>query len=241
MTLQDMSSFVTGKIGKTDSDSVAQCKEFLARRYELIWASQLWRDTLGTSTQSVPSGTQDVTISNTAIDQIVAVRWSDTTLGPVQFEAVYAIDPTLFDNTGTPLGFVTLPKTSAGVCQIRLVQTPSETKTLSVLGKVKLRVIDGSSQFQTRNLTSDLDSPALNGIDNALLAFAEGDMLTRDRQYSKAQMMYADGVAQVKVATNIERGQSAYNLTVTAVDSGEWSRSDWDYSVYSGSKSSFLG
>jgi len=240
MNLSDMASFVTGKIGKTDTDSLSQCKTFLARRYELIWSSQLWRDTLGTSTQTVNAGTQDVTISNTAIDQIVAVRWSDTTLGPVQYEAVYAIDPTLFDNTGTPLGFVTLPKTASNVCQIRLVQTPSETKTLSVLGKIKLRIIDGSSQFQTRNLTNDTDSPALNGIDNALLAFAEGDMLTRDRQYSKAQMMYADGVAQIKVATNIERGQSAYNLTVTAVDSGEWSRSDWDYPVYSGSKSAFL-
>lgn len=236
-----MASFVTGKIGKTDTDSVAQCKEFLARRYELIWSSQLWRDTLGSSTQTVNAGTQDVTISNTAIDQIVAVRWSDTTLGPVQYEAVYAIDPTLFDNTGTPLGFVTLPKTASGVCQIRLVQTPSQTKALSVLGKIKLRIIDGSSQFQTRNLTNDTDSPALQGIDNALLAFAEGDMLTRDRQYSKAQMMYADGVAQVRIAVGVEKNQSANNLQVLAVDSGEWNRDDWDNNSFSYSGPSFLG
>ena len=241
MNLGDMASFVTGKIGKTDTDSVAKCKEFLARRYELIWNSQLWRESLSTASQSVPADTQDVTLNDSSIDQIVAVRWSDTTLGPVAHEQVFAIDPTLFDDSGTPLAFVTLPKTAAGVCQIRLVQKPNQTKTLTVLGKVKLRVIDSANSYQTRNFTSDTDRPAISNIDNALLSFAEGDMLTRDRQYSKAQMMYADGVAQTKVAVGVEKNQSANNLQVLAVDSGEWSRDDWDNTSYPYSGPSFLG
>ena len=171
----------------------------------------------------------------------VAVRWSDTTLGPVAHEQVFAIDPTLFDDSGTPLAFITLPKTPAGVVQLRLVQKPNQTKTLTVLGKVKLRVIDQNSQYQTRNLTNNFDSPALSNIDNALLSFAEGDMLTRDRQYAKAQMMYADGVAQTKIAVGVEKNQSANNLQVLAVDSGEWSRDDWDTTSYAASGPSFLG
>ena len=103
MTLSDMASFICGKVGKTDSDSLAKCKEFIARRYELIWSSQLWRDTLTTASQSVPADTQDVTLSDTSIDQIVAVRWSDTTLGPVAHEAVFAIDPHLIV-TGKQIG-----------------------------------------------------------------------------------------------------------------------------------------
>lgn len=241
MTLSDLATFVTGKLGKTDTDSLAKAKEFLARRYELIWNSQLWRETLSTSTQSVPADTQDVTLNDSSIDQIVAVRWSDTMLGPVAHEQVFAIDPTLFDDSGTPLAFVTLPKTAAGVCQLRLVQKPNQTKTLTVLGKVKLRVIDSANSYQTRNLTSDTDKPAISNIDNALISFCEGDMLTRDRQYSKAQMMYADGVAQVKIAVGVEKNQSANNLQVLAVDSGEWNRDDWDNNSFSYSGPSFLG
>lgn len=241
MTLQDMSSFVTGKIGRTDSDSVTKCREFLARRYELVWNSQLWRETLVTATQSVPADTQDVTLTDSSVDQIVAVRWSDTTLGPVAHEQVFAIDPTLFDNSGTPLAFITLPKTPDGAVRIRLVQKPRETKTLTVLGKVKLRIIDENNQYQTRNLTQILDKPAISNLDNALLCFAEADMLTRERQYSKAQMMQAEAVAQVKVAVGVEKNQSANNLQVLAVDSGEWSRDDWDTTSYPYSGPSFLG
>jgi hypothetical protein len=241
MTLADMASFICGKLGKTDSDSLAKCKEFLARRYELIWSSQLWRDTLTTASQSVPADTQDVTLTDSSIDQIVAVRWSDTTLGPVAHEAVFAIDPTLFDGSGTPMAFVTLPKTTDGACRIRLVQKPKETKTITVLGKQKIRIIDSDSQFQTRNLTLDGDKPAIYSIDNALISFAEADMLARDRQYGKSQLMMQDGVAQVKVATNVEQSQAANNLQLNVVDSGEWSRDDWDSATGDGYRPNFLG
>ena len=241
MTLADMASFICGKVGKTDSESLSKCKEFLARRYELIWNSQLWRDTLTTTSQSVPAETQDVTLADSSVDQIVAVRWSDTTLGPVAHEAVYAINPTLFDSSGTPMAFVTLPKTTAGVCRIRLVQKPKETKTLTILGKLKIRIIDSDSQFQTRNLLQDGDQPSIYNIDNALLSFAEGDMLARDRQYAKSQLMMQDAVAQVKVATNVEQSQAANNLQLNVVDSGEWTRDDWDAATDRGYAPSFLG
>lgn len=241
MTLSDMASFVTGKIGRTDSDSVSKCKEFLARRYELIWNSQLWRESLATATQSVSADTQDVTLADSNIDQIVAVRWSDTTLGPVAHEQVFAIDPTLFDGSGTPLAFVTLPKTADGYVRLRLVQKPNTTKNITILGKVKLRVIDSSNAYVTRNLEQSTDKPALSNIDNALLCFAEADMLTRERQYSKAQMMQAEAVAQIKVAVGVEKNQSANNLQVLAVDSGEWTRDDWDSGATQTGSYNFLG
>lgn len=241
MNLLDMSSFICGKVGKTDSDSTIKCKEFLARRYELIWSSQLWRDTLVTTSQAVSGDTQDVTLEDSSIDQIVAVRWDNTTLGPVAHEAVYAIDPTLFDGSGTPIAFITLPKTESGNVRLRLIQKPDKSKTLTVLGKVKLRIIDSFNQFRTRNLTQDGDSPSLQNIDNALLSFGEADMLARDRQYAKSQMMMQDGVAQIRVATNVEKTQAANSLTLNVVDSGEWTRDDWDVSVGRGYRSSFLG
>ena len=102
-------------------------------------------------------------------------------------------------------------------------------------------MIDSSSQFQTRNLTQDGDQPAIYNIDNALISFGEADMLARDRQYAKSQLMMQDGVAQVKVATNVEQSQAANNLQLNVVDSGEWSRDDWDTAVGDGYRPSFLG
>ena len=54
---------------------------------------------------------------------------------------------------------------------------------------------------------ADTDTPALNGVDNALLAFAEGDMLERARQYSKAQIKYQEAASQVQIMKDLENGQ----------------------------------
>ena len=54
---------------------------------------------------------------------------------------------------------------------------------------------------------ADTDTPALNGIDNALLAFAEGDMLERSRQYGKAQIKYQEAASQVQIMKDLENGQ----------------------------------
>lgn len=65
-------------------------------------------------------------------------------------------------------------------------------------------------------------------------------MLARDRQYGKSQLMMQDAVAQVKVATNVEQSQAANNLQLNVVDSGEWSRDDWDATAGDGYRPSFL-
>jgi len=227
MNLTNMANFVCSKVGRTDSESIASCQGFIGRRYELIYDSQLWRDTLQSSTITVSSGTQDVTLP-TSIDRIIAVRWSDRALTPVQQEAVYYIDPTLFDKSGTPLSFVIMPRTSSGQSVIRLVQKPATQKDVTVLGKSGVRVIDSSNLFQTRTLTQGGDSPVLRGIDHGLLAYAEGDMLTRERQYGKAQLMYAEASSTLRIAFNLERGQEASEIQISPSDSGGWDRSDWE-------------
>jgi len=230
MNLTNMANFVCGKVGRTDTESVSSCKQFLGRRYELIYDSQLWRDTMQSATISVPIDTQDVVLPQT-IDRIIAVRWSDRALTPVQQEAVYYIDPTLFDKSGTPLSFVIMPRTSAGQSVIRLVQKPSTAKDVTILGKSKVRVVDSDGLFQTRSLSQDGDSPILRGIDHGLLAYAEGDMLTRERQYGKAQLVYAEASSTLRVAFNLERGQEASEIQVTPSDSGGWDRNDWEMTV----------
>ena len=41
MTLTELSNFVTTKLSDTDSSSVSVCKDFINRRYQMIWDSGL--------------------------------------------------------------------------------------------------------------------------------------------------------------------------------------------------------
>ena len=43
--------------------------------------------------------------------------------------------------------------------------------------------------------------------DNALLAFSEGDMLERSRQYGKAQIKFQEAASQVQIMKDLEKGQ----------------------------------
>jgi len=46
MTLSEIATYVCNLIGKTDSTSVARCKEYIRQHHELIYDSALWRESL---------------------------------------------------------------------------------------------------------------------------------------------------------------------------------------------------
>jgi hypothetical protein len=222
-----MASFVCNKVGRTDTPSIESCKGFLGRRYELIWDSQLWKDSMTTVTVAVAAGQQDVQLG-TDIDRVVAVRCDTTGLTPVQQEAVYYIDPTLFDKYGTPASYVIMPASTTGGAIIRLVTRPSKATTITVLGKRKVTCVNPSGILLNRSLSDYTDSPYLRGIDHSLLAFAEGDMLTRERQYGKAQLVYSEASSTLRIAYNLEMGQQASEVQVSPTHGGEWGRDDWE-------------
>jgi hypothetical protein len=227
MTLDNMATFICNKVGRPDSASISSCKGFLGRRYELIWDSQLWKDSLTTVSVSVSAGVQDVSLG-VLIDRVVAVRWDTIGLSPVQHEAVYYIDPTLFDKSGTPAAYVIMPASPSGGSVIRLVQKPSKDAVLTVLGKRKVSIITPSGEIVQRSLTQSTDSPYIRGIDHGLLSFAEGDMLTRERQYGKSQIIYGEASSTLRIAYNLEMGQQASEVQVSPSHGGEWSRDDWE-------------
>lgn len=87
--------------------------------------------------------------------------------------------------------------------RIRLISPPREAVTLGVLAKRK-----------TRQMVLDSDGPMVRGVDNALIAFAQADMLERSRQYQKAAAKVAEGTALVDGARDLERNQSAKSSRV---------------------------
>lgn len=102
--------------------------------------------------------------------------------------------------------------------QIQLFSSPADTtKTILALGK---------KRFQ--DLVKNQDSPIIRGIENALLAYAEADMLQRERQYGKATAKVEEAGAMLAVAKDMGIHQSMNIVCITPDPNGEWNRNDFD-------------
>ena len=199
MTKSNIANYVGEKVHSTDDDSQAVFKTFVDRRYEMIWNAELWRESLGTVSQTVASGTGIISLS-TAMDFPVSAYWDEREITPVDYQRVFQINPALLAETGTPTDFIVLPKvTSASgtYSQIKLLRIPNTSKTLLVLGKLYVTPL------------GDNDSPMLSGIDNTLVAFVEADALEYLQQYAKAQAKLQEAAAHLQLMRDMEKHQSA--------------------------------
>lgn len=215
MTKSSIAQFVADKLQKSDAGSLALLKSFIDRRYEMIWDSGLWRETLGTTSYAVAAETSEVTL-NSAVRFAVAVAWDDSEISSMDYETVFQINPALFDESGSPTNFITLPNDASGNAVIRLIRKPDKAKTLLVLGKLKLTAL------------GDSDSPKINGIDNALLAYVEGDMLEHMRQYGKAQVKQQEAAGAMMVMRDLESAQSAKIARLIPEVPNVWDINDFD-------------
>ena len=128
---------------------------------------------------------------------------------------MFSIDPKLFSDTGKVANFIVLSNTSTGEAKIRLLRKPKEAKTLLVLGKLKITEL------------TDNDSPLINGIDNSLLSFVEGDMLEHLRQYQKAQIKFQEASAQLMIVKDLETHQSASDTRIIPQVEASWDLNDF--------------
>lgn len=238
MTLSELATFITTKLADTDSASVTVCKDFINRRYQMIWDSAIWTETLGIVSQSVAANETTTTISTapsitfyqsasvptTYLDFPVAAKFTQTgyddglEIVGQDWVSFFQIDPNQWNDVAqrraNPTGWTPLPKDGSGYMRIKLIPTPIVAGTVYCLGKLKWVSLGNS------------DTPALRGIDNALLAFAEGDMLERARQYAKAQVKYTEAAAQIQIMRDIEKGQQQLNSMITPSYLGDVTRDD---------------
>lgn len=198
MTLAELKTFTTAKLGITDADALAQAGEFIKARWKMIWNAQPWRQSRWQETVSVPADTQDVTLG-AEFEFVTACRWKgEQELMPINDQTAFSLNPAGYDQSGPPAAFSQLAKTSAGLVRIRLHQIPNETQPLLVLGKRKCV-----------ELTSASDTPLIPGVDECLTAFAMGDLYQWIRQFSKAQACYNEANGLMEKMIEIERQQSA--------------------------------
>lgn len=204
MTQLQLSQFICNKLAKTDSTSLALCQSFIANRYQMIWEMYSWNDAQVIVAQSVPSGTLDVTL-NAQIDLVTSISWNNISLENFGADTIMRFNPALLQGiSGSPVAYVNLTRDSSGNCVIRLINQPQTTQTLLVVGKQKF------VPFATTS-----DSALLRGIDNALLAFGEADMLERERQRGSGQLKIQEATTMLQKMIDIENNQQTNSCRIT--------------------------
>ena len=323
MTLSSIADFVCKKVGKTDSTSVAICKDFIRQRHEMIYDTGLWKDSIKIEEFTLP--TKDTTDDNPytsagttsvyeqeltlpyEIARPINVLYETSLLSCRDLQAIVRIQPEALFSEGTPASYteiepiafgkstssdpfrvmlrlrsssaddgkqvyfkgikdgrpvsetltlssssfygsvefdevhyVSKPVTSGYVrisngaithtipaeetrfslCRLRMNLVPEyvvgETVNLIVVGKKRLRP-----------MRDDNDEPQIRGIDNALIAYAEGDMLERGRQFGKAQIKYGEASSLLDVVRDLERGQSGAVSVLQPSPDGAHDRDDF--------------
>ena len=242
MTLSELADQITTKLSDTDSASVVTCKKFINNRYRMVWESQLWTQTLGVVSASVSANDETVTLSgdptifyyptstttaSTAprLDFVVAAKFTETgkdeghEISGQNWIQFFQLDPNIWNNTAdrrtTPVNFTPLPKDASGNCRIKPIPTPNAAGTVYALGKLKNTDL------------GDSDSPVIPGVDNVLLAYAEGDMLERSMQYSKAQLKFTEATTLLQISRELDNVQQNKVSVIVPDVPAHWSRNDF--------------
>jgi hypothetical protein len=195
LSLSEMASFITSKVGQFDATSVALCKRFIAARYGMVFDSYFWSDARITarvvldgippsSTFPVPEG----------MDRIVSMRLEPGDfLDPVTETFLIESDTSALTETGTPRYYSEVN----GVVRLYPAPERGSAPTIYIFGK---RTIPP--------LSDDDDVSILRNCDNAIIAFAMGDMLERARQYAKAQAKFQEAASLLEEAKSVEKDQA---------------------------------
>lgn len=116
-----MADFICGKVNQRETEDVAAAKTFLTRRHDLIWAEELWKDSLVEYRQTLDADVADYTVSSnylpskgvlllpTIFQRVLAARTSTRKLNVQRSEYFYRIDYDSFSKTGEPADYLVLP------------------------------------------------------------------------------------------------------------------------------------
>lgn len=300
MNLSDMVDFVCTKVNQTEDEDKAICRDFLERRYEMIWNDQTWKDSLIEYTQTVTSTgynvqtstwlpTAQVLLLPKAFALPLAARLDSGKMDVVSPEVFYRVDFDAFNGKGRTTQFrllspcvwqwdstrsIQISSTAASINAIvdvlssdlvtvtrtsyalqGLSATFSTTRidsvTKDLTGNLRIAeattgtvvsVASGDSEAPKRQriqffgtmpenavirvlgksavptFTEDNDKPAISGVENCLLAFAQADMLQRERQYQKADLIAQEGNALLEQLKRTQVVQQAHNKQIIPDD-----------------------
>src|SRR5947207_3121219 len=103
LTLAAMADYVTKKVGKLDTVSIAACKTYLDTRYREIYDRYYWADAQMSATASLTGGTNTFAYPAN-MERVVTIRCAgDHFLDPIDPTFLVESDPTMFERSGIPL------------------------------------------------------------------------------------------------------------------------------------------
>lgn len=113
MTFIDIVNYICGKVQDTSLEAIAECKKYVAKRYELTYNAFLWKDALSQVSINVDPATDSYAASGivlipNVIERVVGIRTPMTGLKPVPFEYFYRVNTDEWNNSGTPAKFALL-------------------------------------------------------------------------------------------------------------------------------------
>jgi len=155
LTLKDMADHICSVTGLADATSVVLAKQFLRRRYQMVYDSQLWDDAKVVLALGV---TQPEVILPNWVDRVLAVKTAGEggkELQPEAIETQWKMSPEDFDAYGDAVRFSEMPPiathTQPDGLALRLVSTNSGDT-----GQVRIRGMhEGLEAEETVTLTGD--------------------------------------------------------------------------------------
>jgi hypothetical protein len=124
MNLAQLASYVCSKVRATDANSIALCKSYLSARFQMIWDSELWRDSLVFVTTTLDPAnannnfgldSQGIWLLPPIADKVVAVRDHNRAYSVVSAEEYFQTDLDEFGVQGTAVSFYHLASCVAAV------------------------------------------------------------------------------------------------------------------------------
>jgi hypothetical protein len=201
MTLDTITVLVTSTVGQQDATSQGICKDYIQRRYQTIADSHPWIDLQITATVTLSGGTSVISMP-TNMERVTAARANGKFLDPVTSSFLIQTDPDIFERSGVPTLYeeYTDYTVSPTVKKIRFFPQPTVDTPIFIVGRRTVTALGVGSGAGS--------SSVIRGIDNALIAYATGDMLERQRQYAKAQAKFQEANALLEAAKALESQQS---------------------------------
>lgn len=173
MTLADMADFVCAKVRQQDDSSKTRCKAFLRQRYEVIWAEEMWKDSLflWEFTFDVAGDAADVAGPNafgrsvgvwhapSSVDRPLALRMGTRGIAVEDDFQPFRDSLDVFAETGAPINFIAEGQVAA---DLRGVKDTVEASSCAISANVsddtavvRLRYIDLNGEEQVTDVTLD--------------------------------------------------------------------------------------